>query len=205
MVHDLFIGACFTASMTISRRALVVGTVGAVMGFTSAGRSAATALPACTRRGELLVANGWLHECVAGRRGALRWRRLRRVPTVEPGVTTAGPSPDASTPDGGGFGVAVAPLDSFAVGSRSIVTVLDRTGRPVELVVLRTSQRVTVLDSRCTHRGCVVAIEDPHLTCRCHDSVFDGWTGARLSGPAPSGLLEYRSEVVDGILFAFGV
>jgi Rieske Fe-S protein len=73
-------------------------------------------------------------------------------------------------------------------------------GRPADGV-----RGVTVLDSRCTHRGCVVAIEDPHLTCRCHDSVFDGWTGARLSGPAPSGLLEYRSEVVDGILFAFGV
>lgn len=205
MVHDLFIGACFTASMTISRRALVVGTVGAVMGITSAGRSAATALPACTRRGELLVANGWLHECVAGRRGALRWRRVRRVPALQPADPVPSLSPDSSTAPESRIGVPLGPLASFAAGSRSMVTVRDRTGRPVELVVLRTAQGLTVLDSRCTHRGCVVAIEDPHLTCRCHDSVFDGWTGTRLSGPAPTGLIEYRSEVVDGILFAFGV
>jgi Rieske Fe-S protein len=204
-VHAPFIGGCFTAGVSISRRGFVVGAVGAIIGLTPAGRSAAAALPACTRRGELLVANGWLHECVRGRRGALRWRRVRRVPTAEPADPSPSPSPDSSTAPESRIGVALGPLASFTEGSRSMITVRDRTGRPVELVVLRTEPRLTVLDSRCTHRGCVVAIEDPHLICRCHDSLFDGWTGARLSGPAPTGLIEYRSEVVDGILFAFDV
>lgn len=86
---------------------------------------------------------------------------------------------------------------------RAIVAAVDASGRPAEFVVIRVGNDIRVLDARCTHRGCIVAVDGAELLCRCHYSIFDGATGARLAGPAPRGLREVRSEVVDGVVLAY--
>ncbi|MGA5701369.1 Rieske (2Fe-2S) protein [Peterkaempfera bronchialis] len=52
--------------------------------------------------------------------------------------------------------------------------------------------RYTALSAVCPHAQCVVnAPKDGKLVCPCHNSVFDAATGARLEGPAATGLATY--------------
>ncbi|MFG3053749.1 Rieske (2Fe-2S) protein [Kitasatospora sp. NPDC048239] len=48
----------------------------------------------------------------------------------------------------------------------------------------------------CTHAGCVVdKVENQLIKCPCHGSTFNATTGARVEGPAPTGLPQYQAEV----------
>jgi Rieske Fe-S protein len=50
----------------------------------------------------------------------------------------------------------------------------------------------------CPHQGCSVdSVRDDVISCPCHGSTFSASDGARLSGPAPSGL-EVLIASVDG-------
>ncbi len=44
-------------------------------------------------------------------------------------------------------------------------------------------------DATCPHQGCAVSeVANNVIVCPCHGSTFDATTGARISGPAPTGL-----------------
>jgi len=104
------------------------------------------------------------------------------VGTGSPG--TASPSPGAATP-APAPGV-LAALDDIPVGgARDVVDPV--TNRPAWVV--RTGERtVTGFSAICPHAGCPVARHREQFLCPCHESVFDGRTGARRSGPATRGL-----------------
>ncbi len=97
------------------------------------------------------------------------------------GGGAAGGSSGASSGAGSSSTVLVA-LSEVAVGS----SVLAKGGDGTEVLVTRTAQNsVVAFSSVCPHQGCTVAAS---FQCPCHGSAFDPKTGARLSGPAPTGL-----------------
>jgi len=93
---------------------------------------------------------------------------------------TASPAPGAATraPAPG----VLAALDDIPVGgARDVVDPV--TNGPACLV--RTGERtVTGFSAICPHAGCPVGRQREQFICPCHESVFDGRTGARRSGPA---------------------
>lgn len=58
------------------------------------------------------------------------------------------------------------------------------------IVVRRPLEQYTAFSAVCPHAGCGVStVLSQELVCPCHGSAFD-FAGARLSGPAPSGLTQ---------------
>jgi Rieske Fe-S protein len=72
--------------------------------------------------------------------------------------------------------------------------VIDR--RAVFLV--RTADKVTALDSTCTHLGCRVSwnSETQELKCPCHGGAYDR-NGNVKSGPPPAPLASFRTRVSE--------
>lgn len=57
------------------------------------------------------------------------------------------------------------------------------------VVTQPTAGTFKAFDAVCPHQGCTVAsFEGTQIVCPCHQSHFDGTTGARVSGPATTGL-----------------
>lgn len=191
------------------RRLIVAGALGALGALStlvaSTSASAAPDIP-CTRVGQRVISGGYVYACVRVK-GELRWRRRGRAPAALPPSDPA-PSPTASPDPTAGpspaAGIAVASLSSLPQGRALVVAALDGQGRPAEFVLVRDGGRVRAFDARCTHSGCIVAVDGTELVCRCHASAFDGLTGERLSGPAPRGLIELGTGVVDGRVFVMG-
>jgi menaquinol-cytochrome c reductase iron-sulfur subunit len=59
-----------------------------------------------------------------------------------------------------------------------------------------------VLNSHCTHLGCLVSWDDgsKKFRCPCHGGVFDE-TGNRVAGPPPRPLDRYATKVENNTLF----
>jgi Rieske Fe-S protein len=57
-------------------------------------------------------------------------------------------------------------------------------------------------NGRCPHAGCPVAeVLENTILCNCHGSTFDGSTGDRLEGPAPTGLEPVPIQVAGGEIY----
>ncbi|WP_407675980.1 Rieske (2Fe-2S) protein [Peterkaempfera bronchialis] len=95
----------------------------------------------------------------------------------------------APEPPAGGAAPSVAAAEVKVGGA--VRTTDPATGDAV--YVLQPQQgRYTALSAVCPHAQCVVnAPKDGKLVCPCHNSVFDAATGARLEGPAATGLATY--------------
>jgi Rieske Fe-S protein len=85
----------------------------------------------------------------------------------------------SKVPDGGAVAVSVAGLN--------LIVARPKGGEPAAFT------------SVCPHQGCKVAPKDATLFCPCHQSVF-GLDGAKVSGPTPTGLPTYPTEVKDGLV-----
>ncbi|MFN8075231.1 MAG: Rieske (2Fe-2S) protein [Kineosporiaceae bacterium] len=106
---------------------------------------------------------------------------LHAVPAVNP--------PD----DGSGE---LAPASTLQAGAAMIVGV---DGEALALARLgATDDTVVAFDATCPHQDCVVTVRHGVWHCPCHDSDFDAATGARLRGPAPTGLSPRAVSVRDG-------
>ncbi len=86
---------------------------------------------------------------------------------------------------------------------RSVVRAVPGTSGPAPEVLLSRGvgadpDRIRAFDARCTHRGCIVAVEEDTVICRCHLSTFSPVDGARLGGPAPTGLPEWDVDIRGG-------
>lgn len=81
-------------------------------------------------------------------------------------------------------GTTVVALSEVPVGGATTVTV---EGAPY-LVTQPQAGEVAAFSAVCPHQGCAVNPADGELDCPCHGSTFDLATGARLSGPADTGL-----------------
>jgi Rieske Fe-S protein len=79
-----------------------------------------------------------------------------------------------------GTGRRLAGLSQIPVGGG---VVLSSAG----IVLTRVSQDdVHGFSATCTHQGCTVgSVQDGHILCPCHGSVFDASSGAVVAGPAP--------------------
>lgn len=116
--------------------------------------------------------------------------------------------PTATEPSGGaGAWTPIAPLTELK-GARPIarkVSLEQRAGWSAtskeSLIYISAQTQPTVFSAVCPHEGCDVEwIDNPgEFNCPCHDSRF-GADGARLSGPAASGLTRIPARVVEGIL-----
>jgi Rieske Fe-S protein len=106
----------------------------------------------------------------------------------------AAPSPTAPSP-AASPGAPLARLADLPIGTS--VSVQGPDGKAV--LVTRTSETTAVAFSAvCTHQGCAVEPAGANLGCPCHDSTFDGTTGAVLTGPAPAPLPQIRVAVRGG-------
>lgn len=163
--------------------------------------------------GGVLSVDGWLTD-VRRRRPDAREDRTRRV-LVGGAVATlgvlvvgasslfrrrdsgsvqavTGPSPSGSSD----AGVLVKAADVPVGGARQVTD--PQSGDPAWVLQLTRGQ-FTAYDAACPHQGCAVAFVSPSdgFRCPCHGSTFDS-SGARLSGPAPTGLRPIALNATSG-------
>ncbi len=99
----------------------------------------------------------------------------------------------ASTPAASSGGAPVlAPLTKVPVGGSAA----NDSGSIV--IAQPTAGQVVAFSSKCTHMGCTVAPAGAEYHCPCHGSVYDAFTGAVKSGPAPRSLSKVPVTVTDG-------
>jgi cytochrome b6-f complex iron-sulfur subunit len=60
-------------------------------------------------------------------------------------------------------------------------------GQPI-VIAQPEAGKVVAFSASCTHAGCKVKPEGKTLTCPCHNTTFDAFTGQVLSGPASTPL-----------------
>lgn len=82
-------------------------------------------------------------------------------------------------------GSAIAKLGDVPVGGSFAAA--GANGQPI-VVSQPEAGKVVAFSASCTHAGCKVSPEGKTLTCPCHNSTFDAFTGARLGGPATAPL-----------------
>jgi cytochrome b6-f complex iron-sulfur subunit len=104
--------------------------------------------------------------------------------------TGAGGSPSAS---------GLAAVSSIPVGGA--VSALVNPNTPVVIAQPKAGE-VVAFSAVCTHMGCTVVPQGAQYVCPCHGSVYDGATGAVMSGPAPSPLTPFPVKVVKGEVIA---
>ena len=89
-------------------------------------------------------------------------------------------------------GQGVATTDEVPVGSGVII------GSIQAVITQPTEGEFKAFSSICPHQGCPVSqVEGDQIICTCHGSHFDVATGAVVSGPARTGLVE-KTVTVDG-------
>ena len=109
---------------------------------------------------------------------------------------TAG-SESSDAPDGGS-GEAVAGTGDFPVGGGVVVT----TDSGVVVVTHPADAEFKAFTGKCPHAGCPVAeVTENTIVCTCHGSTFDGTTGERLEGPAPTGLQPVAIAVEGDLIY----
>jgi nitrite reductase/ring-hydroxylating ferredoxin subunit len=109
-------------------------------------------------------------------------------------ATSAAPSDGAASPTG----EALATTTEFPVGGGKVV----QAGGSVVVVTEPADGEFKAFDGRCPHAGCPVAeVTENTIRCPCHGSTFDGSTGDRLEGPAPTGLTPVAITVVGDTIY----
>ena len=95
-----------------------------------------------------------------------------------------------------GFDVIVKTVAPEAVPSSGVLEVPKARG-----YLVKTEDDVLALSEVCTHLGCRVPYidENTRFECPCHGSKFTR-EGNYIEGPAPRGMDEYATEVVDGVI-----
>lgn len=119
-------------------------------------------------------------------------------PTPDAGNSNS-TDPAAGTPTGAApSGDPIAGTNDFPVGGGVVVT----TDNGPVVVTHPTDSEFLAFSGRCTHAGCPVSeVLENTIRCPCHGSTFDGSTGQRLEGPAPTGLAPVPVVVEGGEIF----
>lgn len=100
------------------------------------------------------------------------------------GDDTSGGGAAAGSDSGSDSGSVVIALSDVPVGG-AVVT--SDTGTPL-VVAQPEAGQVKAFSAKCTHQGCIVAVNGTELDCPCHQSVFDAFTGEVQQGPATEAL-----------------
>jgi len=99
--------------------------------------------------------------------------------------STPGGTASSATAAGG----TLAKLSDVAVGKA--IAAKDGDGKSI-IITRPTATTVVAFSAKCPHMGCTVM---PSFHCPCHGSVYDPTTGARISGPAPTGLTKVNVAI----------
>ena len=134
--------------------------------------------------------------------GALAACSSPPVPTASPSSTAAGSSTassstagSAATASSSGAAGAGTPISEVPVGGAAFYPETNTIVTQPEAGVLK------AFDMTCPHQqNPVRRVEDGNLVCPSHDSHFDLSTGARVSGPAETGLTP-KTVTVTGDTF----
>jgi Rieske Fe-S protein len=95
-------------------------------------------------------------------------------------------------------GEPLAGTGDFPVGGGVVV----KTASGPVVVTHPTDTEFLAFNGRCPHAGCPVAeVLENTILCNCHGSTFDGSTGDRLEGPAPTGLEPVPIQVAGGEIY----
>ncbi len=114
--------------------------------------------------------------------------------SADPTTTPSGAAPSNGTPTGD----PIAGVNDFPVGGGVVV----KTGAGVVVVTHPTDTEFLGFNGRCPHAGCpVTEVVENTIVCNCHGSTFDGSTGQRLEGPAPTGLEPVPVAVEGGEIY----
>ena len=106
-----------------------------------------------------------------------------KTPTESESATPA--ESESPTGDASPAGEPLAGTGDFPVGGGVVV----KTASGPVVVTHPTDNDFLAFNGRCPHAGCPVAeVLENTIMCNCHGSTFDGSTGDRLEGPAPTGL-----------------
>jgi nitrite reductase/ring-hydroxylating ferredoxin subunit len=72
----------------------------------------------------------------------------------------------------------------------------DKHLKSDKLIVVRNSERIYAMSSRCTHKGTNLGMKNGRIRCPAHGSVFSE-QGTPVSGPAKSALTRYGISLND--------
>jgi cytochrome b6-f complex iron-sulfur subunit len=95
-----------------------------------------------------------------------------------------------------GFDALVKTVAPDAVPASGVLEVPEARG-----YLVKTDDDIVALSEVCTHLGCRVPYidENDRFECPCHGSKFTR-EGNYIEGPAPRGMDEYATEVVEGVI-----
>jgi cytochrome b6-f complex iron-sulfur subunit len=95
-----------------------------------------------------------------------------------------------------GFDALVKTVAPDAVPTSGVLEVPEARG-----YLVKTDDDIVALSEVCTHLGCRVPYidENDRFECPCHGSKFTR-EGNYIEGPAPRGMDEYATEVVEGVI-----
>jgi len=74
--------------------------------------------------------------------------------------------------------------------------VFDKHLKTDKVIVVRNSDKVYAMSSRCTHKGTTVGMKDGKIRCPAHGSVFSE-QGTPTGGPAKSALTRFGISLND--------
>lgn len=83
---------------------------------------------------------------------------------------------------------------------------IERDGRPLDIILVRTGDRVSAFVNRCPHAGSpldwmpgqFLNLDRTHLQCATHDALFTLEAGECVAGPCVGDALEPVPVVIDG-------
>ena len=189
-----------------SRRNFLVGAGASLASFLFPSLGfAETPKQKCTQAGQKLLYKGTNYICVKSG-NKLSWQTLtpaRPPVVVHTPSTVATPAPSTATKV---TGYMVGMLSSLNENEPKIVTGKNTDGRTENFVLALSGGKVSAHSVVCTHAGCAVVTESSgaNVICRCHNSIFNGVTGAVVKGPARDPLLEYKVAQVGGEIYIVG-
>lgn len=109
--------------------------------------------------------------------------------------SSAGQSSSASSPPSGY--ILLAPLS--AVAGKTYAYFNHPSGGSSILVNYSGSWKA--FSAVCPHAGCTIDYTSSELYCPCHNAYFSATNGGVLSGPPPSGLVEYGVQIVNNNIY----
>lgn len=180
----------------IPRRQILAGVTGLLTSLIGGEALAATGPTLVPKKvGQTIVWRGKKYTAIKSGKKIV-WNKGVAIPPSAPTSTpTATATPSAPNTSGK---VIVGASSEVAEGTSKIFLMRSSSGRSKGFVITRSAQGLVAFDNVCTHEGCAVEVDKDQLACYCHNSFFNGTTGAVLRGPARRSLMSYPVSEVNG-------
>lgn len=203
--------------MSIRRRELLVGLVGAVLTFIADGAVAADVPKLkCTRLGQSVIYRNQKFTCVK-KGGKLVWdkgvplpvKSATPAPSASSATPAAGPSATPSVapyatpaPSPTKTQIKIAKSSDVPLNSVKLISSGPTTGLIISILLIRDIDGLRALQAECPHAGYILRDNGgSELICAKHNSLFSAKDGALLRGPAAYPLDRYAVTETGGEIF----